>query len=1510
MKISNLFFTVGTIIALLICSPVTFASQIEQDIAKPPSSIQQPNLADRDWMNRRDALIYQKKMVISNKTTIDVNSISSTEGPSGSNVLIVPLYSAGKEDFEGDFPGSYWYVGDDNPSGGSVYWDDVSCKSKAGSWSGWCADIGGPATDCTEYVDYMDAYMYVECDYLGTTGSGTNKLYYARWVQVETCCDYLHGKIQGYINNPGHGIDGTPDAEGTWTLSGNSSDWEDRVITLNSAFDACYYLRITFYFHSDSTVHNYQGAYLDEIEFNNRSDTAIYPISGGFPSSAEADLALQNLTVSRSGELLRTFTACGFDIKNNGPAALSSESIMVDYYLSDDTTFGDADDRQIGDTGFTVSIASGATYHIDLSSDPGLINMVDLWTACLVPNGNYYVFAKVRLTSPPPTDPAPGNDYGRTSSTFIYNGCTTYGVTITLCTISNTTPNPNQSVTLSGTAGQVRGMSNSDLIKVVIGFRNGSGNWAGGEPVVVSSTVPGLSWQPWSGSSAIINAPSNPGTYYVWVRSVPTVDNATAIQDFKNATPTSADEERNDKWGTVVTVTSPVNLLEAVDASGFNSITTGTSAPWFGQTTTYYYGEDAAQSADIGDGGESYIYITVTGPGTIQFYWNVSSEAGWDYLEFYDGATRLDQISGTVNWTEKVFSIGSGSHTLKWRYVKDGSLSSGSDCGWVDYVRWVATPPDIRIEPLTLDFSSTIVSSTISRQAGVSSIYRQDGSKIAALDISDPNAELGEIDSNEIIVRFRTAEAASLHVHRITRGISAAQWINGAIVENLETLPSEVLGLRAFVSGSDKAWRVAISNEKVRTPLLNGNSLAEEEIIYLKEDIQAAAAERDGPVGLFYAKITNGADPREVCLKLSSRADVVYAHPSPICRVEDIPNDTLYSRMWNLNRIGMPAAWDVSGNILGGVRVCVMDTGVRITHNELVGRTDDPTDVYLSNGDAYADSDPDNDDPSGHGTSCAGIIAAIRDNGSLVAGIAPVTIIPVNGYGDDGYIYNYTDGVFWGVDHNADVISLSIGSHHSAPYQAELDAANYAENHGVVVCAAAGNEDGNADDHYPSAIPYYISVAAVDDDDLRVTQPKWWWGSNFGNTVDISALGQGDVGASSDSILTLNRGSDTDWTNSFNGTSAATPHVAGLCALLRHVNTTLTAVQIRDIIESTAEDQIGDPSEDTLGWDQFHGHGLINATAAVAAANGGQTFTVYNDGTGDLDVTNITKQSGSCWLDFSPSAFTVSAGASQVVTVTVDTSCVPPGTYSNRLLVYSNDPDESPYPGGVYVDLTITCTPPQITDQPDSQTVCVGQDAVFNVVATGTEPLHYQWKKDGVYVGSDSSALTLYGVQLSDDGSEIWCEVTNGCGSQVTSSTALLTVFPWPTVTINPNPDQLNAAWTLDGPNGYTYSSNGDETIAELEFGSYTITWSTIPSWNTPLPNPDTKNLSIGNSINFIGNYQLIADLNNDYSVDIEDLGILVSYWLTFEPSINMSGDDFIDFSDFAVLAEHWLEGI
>ncbi len=137
------------------------------------------------------------------------------------------------------------------------------------------------------------------------------------------------------------------------------------------------------------------------------------------------------------------------------------------------------------------------------------------------------------------------------------------------------------------------------------------------------------------------------------------------------------------------TVAAP--LSEALDTP--LSFTTGGSADWFSQTTTSHYDGDAAQSGDISHDQESWMQTTVSGKGTVKFYWKVSSEDYYDFLEFYIDGSLQNHISGSVNWQQKTYTIGtSGSHMLEWRYVKDKGTGSGSDCGWVDKVEWITTP--------------------------------------------------------------------------------------------------------------------------------------------------------------------------------------------------------------------------------------------------------------------------------------------------------------------------------------------------------------------------------------------------------------------------------------------------------------------------------------------------------------------------------------------------------------------------------------------------------------------------------------------------------------------------------------------------------------------------------------------------------------------------------------------------------------------------------------------------
>ena len=139
-------------------------------------------------------------------------------------------------------------------------------------------------------------------------------------------------------------------------------------------------------------------------------------------------------------------------------------------------------------------------------------------------------------------------------------------------------------------------------------------------------------------------------------------------------------------FGVTTMAQAVVSVGDAVDNLSL-TWETGGNVSWFGQTTTVHYGGDAAESGNIANDQTSYMQTTVTGPGTVSFYWKISSEENYDFLRFYiDDVEQSGRISGSTNWALKTFNFSSGSHTLKWAYSKDFSFSWGSDCGWIDQV--------------------------------------------------------------------------------------------------------------------------------------------------------------------------------------------------------------------------------------------------------------------------------------------------------------------------------------------------------------------------------------------------------------------------------------------------------------------------------------------------------------------------------------------------------------------------------------------------------------------------------------------------------------------------------------------------------------------------------------------------------------------------------------------------------------------------------------------------------
>ncbi len=129
-----------------------------------------------------------------------------------------------------------------------------------------------------------------------------------------------------------------------------------------------------------------------------------------------------------------------------------------------------------------------------------------------------------------------------------------------------------------------------------------------------------------------------------------------------------------------------LSLATSLNSSGMN----WSSDSWHGQAVDSYDGTSACRSGSISDGRSTYLQTTVTGPGTISFWWKVSCEGdGCDALRFLVDSNQEAVITGETGWRYVSINVsGSGTHRLKWNYTKDGSITKGQDCGWVDQVRW------------------------------------------------------------------------------------------------------------------------------------------------------------------------------------------------------------------------------------------------------------------------------------------------------------------------------------------------------------------------------------------------------------------------------------------------------------------------------------------------------------------------------------------------------------------------------------------------------------------------------------------------------------------------------------------------------------------------------------------------------------------------------------------------------------------------------------------------------
>ena len=412
----------------------------------------------------------------------------------------------------------------------------------------------------------------------------------------------------------------------------------------------------------------------------------------------------------------------------------------------------------------------------------------------------------------------------------------------------------------------------------------------------------------------------------------------------------------------------------------------------------------------------------------------------------------------------------------------------------------------------------------------------------------------------------------------VTLAVLAASTVlaapNTALFRGSEVVADEVLvTLDARVHPADIVDVAASEGlEVARVRLDNGLAVSQQELV------SRAAVIR--PMRMAVLRFDPAKESMDsVIARLRQNPDIESVGPNVVVHATFAPNDPRYASQWALSKIGSPSAWDITkGN--PNVIVAVVDTGVNYNHE------DNNVHYRQDLGKDFINNDNDPLDDNGHGTWCAGAIGAATNNAKGIAGVAPdVSIVAVkvlNAQGSGSF-----DQVAAGIDHahnvaHANVISMSLGATADActdpndpgacdSTKAAVDSA-WADN--VFVACASGN-DGAAVG-VPALWDSCTAVGATTNTNSRAGF------SNYGPQLDLVAPGSNTIGmyGSGYSILS--------------GTSMATPHVAGVAALVFSQSATgTTGTAVRQQLYNTAQD-LG-----AAGWDQFYGHGLVRADLAL-----------------------------------------------------------------------------------------------------------------------------------------------------------------------------------------------------------------------------------------------------------------------------------------------------------------------
>jgi subtilisin family serine protease len=343
---------------------------------------------------------------------------------------------------------------------------------------------------------------------------------------------------------------------------------------------------------------------------------------------------------------------------------------------------------------------------------------------------------------------------------------------------------------------------------------------------------------------------------------------------------------------------------------------------------------------------------------------------------------------------------------------------------------------------------------------------------------------------------------------------------------------------------------------------------------------------------------------------LRKNREVEYAEPNYVAYAFYKPNDEMYNVQWSFEKTMAESGWDIETGD-SNITIAIIDTGVSYDHEDLssnmLGDCRDgcpegtgfdfvdidfendwePDGYFLIEGEDYFDVDNGMSDYGGHGTHCAGISSGVTNNEIGIAGVCHgCKIMPVKAgfainstYGEESY-FEYDDivnSIIYAVDNGADVISMSFGAYYDSTVV--RDAINYAHENGVILVAAAGNEDWDRLS-FPASYDNVISVASTD-----ATEGKSFF-SNYGYSIDVAAPGSSILSTVPYEGLI----SDLSGYKRISGTSMSAPFVAGLAGLILSKDPKLNNEEVRKILKSTT---------DFPNSDVYIGSGRVNVKKAL-----------------------------------------------------------------------------------------------------------------------------------------------------------------------------------------------------------------------------------------------------------------------------------------------------------------------